>query len=472
MSPNFPRLAAAWELLATARQKSGDTVGAENALRASLAADPGRIAAAAKLAGMLTPRHRAKEAIALLAPLAAGAADPALLTAYGAALRSEGRNEEAVEFYQRALNATPEGPEAEHNLAGALGDAHQFGESLEVVSGALARGLEAPETWLVQGRSLSGLGRFDEAEASFRKAIERRPTYIDAHQDLAQLIWMRTEDVETASRDLNAALRLFPSDAALVLAKARLFEYAAGDLAAYSVLAEPAASRSHDPMVQTAAAGLAMSFDPDVALRHAQHAHSVAPADAAVQAMLSRAYLAVGMADAAARIAESLASDWPEDQQPVTLAATAWRMLGDFRYRDLFDYGCLVKSQTIETPAGWTTLAAYLHDLAISLRAAHRLRAHPIGQSLRGGAQTSQSLTRSEDPAIKAFFLAIDQPIRNYIEALAGRDDVLGRRAGRDYRFRRGLVSAAQARRTSRRSYPPARLDLVGLSRRAAGGDR
>ena len=58
-----------------------------------------------------------------------------------------------------------------------------------------------------------------------------------------------------------------------------------------------------------------------------------------------------------------------------------------------------------------------------------------MGQSLRQGTQTSQSLTRSDDPAIRAFFAAIDAPIRAYIAMLAERDDDLGRRVTTGYRF-------------------------------------
>ena len=51
-----------------------------------------------------------------------------------------------------------------------------------------------------------GLGRFDEAEDAFREAIRRRPNYPDAHAELGQLIWMRTQDVAAASEALDEAL--------------------------------------------------------------------------------------------------------------------------------------------------------------------------------------------------------------------------------------------------------------------------
>ena len=98
-------------------------------------------------------------------------------------------------------------------------------------------------------------------------------------------------------------------------------------------------------------------------------------------------------------------------------------------------YERLVRSYELETPAGWPNLEAFLVELADHLKTLHVLRAHPIGQSLRHGAQTGQSLARSEAPVVKAFFAAIDAPIRSYIDGLKGRDDVLGARVATGYRF-------------------------------------
>ncbi len=430
-----PHLAAAQELLAVALDQTGDRAGAEQALRAAYAAEPGRPGATARLAALLTATFRAAEAIELLAPFMDSATDEALLRAYGAALKSEGRLEEAVVYYDRALQALPMSPEAVHNFASALCDAHHFGESLRVVGRAFDKGLDAPEAWLVRGRSLSGLGRHDEAEVSFREAIRRRPHFADAHAELAQLVWMRTEDVEAASEAVDEALRARRGDPFLTLVKARLLEYAVGDEASFEVLRSLAEIRAYDSSVQTAAARLLLSLDPETALAHAERAAKAAPDSAPARSALAQANLALGRADAAAEIAEGLRRAWPNDQQPLALLAVAWRLSGDPRYRKLYDYQRLVRPYAIETPSGWKTLPAYLADLADSLNRLHQLRGHPFGQSLRKGAQTGQDLTRSEDPTIRAFFAAIDAPILAYIAVLAQRDDDLGRRVTAGYRF-------------------------------------
>jgi tetratricopeptide (TPR) repeat protein len=429
-----PDLAAAQELLGAALEQAGDRVGAQQALRAALAAEPGRARAATRLAALLTATFRAAEAIEILRPSAETSDDVRLLMVYGAALKSDGRADEAVIYYERARQALPMSAEAEHNLAGALGDAHRFDESLRVVGRAFDKGLDAPETWLVQGRALMGLGRFDEAEDAFREAIRRRPNYPDAHAELGQLIWMRTQDVAAASEALDEALRT-RDDTPLTLVKARLLEYAVGEEAGYEAVRGLAGERALDPAVQTAAARLSLSIDPEVALLHAQKAVAAAPNSAPALSALAQANLALGRADVAAEIADGLRLAWPNDQQPLAILAVAWRILGDPRYRKLYDYQRLVQPYALETPTGWATLEAYLTDLAESLTRLQRLNGHPVGQSLRQGAQTNQMLTRSEEPSIRAFFVAIDAPIRAYINVLAKRQDDLGRRVTSGYRF-------------------------------------
>jgi tetratricopeptide (TPR) repeat protein len=431
-----PDMAAAHQLLAGALEASGDGVGAEAAWRAALALDPSLAAAAVRLAVRLTARRRPGEAIDILAPfVASAAADIDLLTAYGAALKLEGRHEDAADAYRRAAEIAPASGVAEHNLAGALGDAHRFAESEAATRRAFAKGLDAPETWLVRGRALQGLYEFEEAEEAFRQAIRRRPAYASAHGDLAQLIWMRTENLGEACEALDAALSANPSDAPLALAKAKLLEYTGDKGEAYGALSGPLARGGADPELLVTAALLSMADNPGLALAHAEEAAAVAPGSGPVNAALCQANLALGRAEVAAGIAEGLCRDWPLDQYPVALAATAYRMLGDPRYGALYDYDRLVRVQTIDTPAGWSTLNDYLGELATRLRALQKLRGHPIGQSLRHGAQTGQSLERSNDPVIAAFFTAIDAPIRAYIDVLRGHDDVLGRRVGKGYRF-------------------------------------
>ena len=116
-----------------------------------------------------------------------------------------------------ALAAQPTDRVSWHNLAAAEGDLGHAAEAEAAARRAIELGITAPETRLVLARALQSLRKLDEAESMFKKAIALRPTYADAHRDLAQLIWMRTGRTEDALKKLSRALRESPADAALHL---------------------------------------------------------------------------------------------------------------------------------------------------------------------------------------------------------------------------------------------------------------
>jgi hypothetical protein len=138
-------------------------------------------------------------------------------------------------------------------------------------------------------------------------------------------------------------------------------------------------------------------------------------------------------AEAAAKSASAALSKEPNDQHALAFLTTAWRLLGDPRYRRLCDYETMISAHEIETPRGWAHLGDYLDDLASALRELHVYRTHPLGQSLRGGSQTDRSLVVSENPVIQAFFSSVDRPILRHIAGLGAAEDPLRRRIASGY---------------------------------------
>lgn len=409
---------------------------AEASLRRALALDPGFGPAAVGLADLLTPAGEAEAALAVLDRAAKAArADLGVLTAQGEALKALGRFDEAIAAFERATAAAPQSGVAEHNLAAILGDRERYAECEAATRRAFAKGLDAPETWLVRGRALMGLGRLDEAEAAFREALRRRPDDAMALAELTQLIWMRTEDLAAACAPADEAIRAAPAAPGPRLAKAKMLDYA-GDLAgAYAELAALPSAVSDDPAIHVRAAQLLSVTDPDRAVAHAERAAVLAPDDVPTAQALAATYLAAGRPEAALRVAVDLRERVPLDQNVIALMVNAWRLLGDPQAAAFCDYDTLVRGAEIDTPDGWPSLEAYLADLAASLAPLHPLRAHPLGQSLRGGTQTLQGLDKLDDPVIKAFFTAIDGPIRRYMSALGRGDDPLRRRYTGAYRL-------------------------------------
>lgn len=414
----------------------------ERRLRAAHAANPRATAPAVALAELLVASGRAAEAVAVTTPAAQSPeADLNLWTVRGLALKMLSQFDEAIEAYRRGIQVSPRSGVAEHNLAGAYGDTERYVECEAATRRAFAKGLDAPETWLVHARALFGQGRIEEAIDACREAIRRRPNYLDAHGDLAKMLWMRSEEAKTACAELDAAIQAHPETPLLRLKKAKLLE-SAGDVAgAYAALAPVLARPGIDPELLMAASQILVISDPVLALTHAARALASIPQNPLAAATLCEANLAAGRADVAEEIAQGLCEYAPYQQHSIALLATAWRILGDPRYRARFDYQRLVKSWMLDTPPGWHSLEAFLFDLRRSLEQLHPLRGHPIGQSLRHGSQTLQGLDKSDDPVVRAFFYAIDRPIRDHLASLgAGTDPLRCRSTGR-YKFN-GVWSA------------------------------
>ena len=97
------------------------------------------------------------------------------------------------------------------------------------------------------------------------------------------------------------------------------------------------------------------------------------------------------------------------------MQTTALRLLSDPGYEALCDYDEMVLSQILETPPGWSDLASFLAELTSRLNALHNPHGHRLlYQSLRQGTETTQDLSRNQDPVIQALFHAFAAPIAHY----------------------------------------------------------
>jgi tetratricopeptide (TPR) repeat protein len=325
-------------------------------------------------------------------------------------LLAEGRDEEAVLAWRALVEAEPEHPAAEYGFAATLYTVGREEEAEAACRRALGKGLDGPEPWLFLGRLLTLQSRLEEAEAAFAEAVGRDPLSPEAQRELAQLVWMRTADVARARAALDAA----PPTAALTAVTVKLLQDADAHAAAYALATQRA---DRDPSLQVLAARAALRVDPQACDHHLALAPPwVNPASRAKGEI--EADLALGRAEQAARRAEALSAACPQDHYVTALKAAAWRMAGDERVRALYDYERLVKAYRLDPPEGWTTLEAYLADLERVLDRLHGPLTHPIGQSLRHGSQTQRSLLDYPDPEIRAFFQAIDAPIRRHIAAI------------------------------------------------------
>ncbi|WP_187300538.1 putative 2OG-Fe(II) oxygenase [Mizugakiibacter sediminis] len=406
------------------------------ALRQAHALDPGFPRAVAALAHYLREHGQAAEALALLDDAARrGVADAELSIERGYALQALRCADDALASFRRAAAQAPASAAAARHLGAALLAAHRYAEAGDAFRDAIAKGEDTPELWLALAHARVGHDAFAAAEAACLEALRRHPGHAEAHQRLAEVRWLCSGDLAAATAALDAALAARPEAVDLLALKSALHAAAGDEAGAYALAADAAARRADDAGLQIGAAHAALRVDAARAVAHAERALALAPRHPAAIAALADAQLAAGRADLAERCAAQVLATQPYDQHMLAVRATAWRLLGDARYRALYDYATLVRARPIDTPPGWPDLAAYLADLAASLRRLHVTRAHPLDQSLRHGSQTTHDLARADDPAIRAFFAAIDGPIREHIAALGAGDDPVRARRRDGYRL-------------------------------------
>lgn len=466
-----PRYVEGLRLLAGTKQALGDTSQAESLLRRALEIEPLSPATLATLAELLLLSGRSAEAVPLLRraiqatppfPRAAfllarhylssgqpalalevatpwcngGNADADLSALHIAAYAALGRQGEAVANYRRLVAQAPDNAVAAHALAVALNAAQQPQEAERIARQTLLRTPPTAALHFTHARSLLGLERFDDAELALRECVRLDPRRAEAHDRLAELIWMRTGDIVEATRSLDQALEKLPHDDALRATKAALLQGAGDARGAFACLAESAARPQAHPSVLIRAGLAAMDFDPAAALTLAERALRALPDNHTARKLLCAGYL--GLGDGAKALAEcaTLLKATPDDQYLIAMQTTALRLLNDPRYESFCDYDRMVQSTVIEAPPGWTDLGSFLTELAARLTALHNPHGHRLlYQSLRRGTETTQDLSRSNDPVIQALFRSFAAPIARYRDHIGQGDDALRRRNRGPARF-------------------------------------
>lgn len=109
---------------------------------------------------------------------------PPAMNALGLALRSQGRNDEAIAAFRATLQAEPGHAHAHRHLARLLHQRAALGEAIEHYRQALARIDGDADLWNELGVALTDAGRLAEARTAYREALARRPTYHQVESNL------------------------------------------------------------------------------------------------------------------------------------------------------------------------------------------------------------------------------------------------------------------------------------------------
>ncbi|MBA3988982.1 MAG: hypothetical protein C0463_07620 [Idiomarina sp.] len=345
------------------------------------------------------------------------------------------RHDIALQLYIKAQQQFTGSYVAEHNLASMYGDMKQFEAARTHASMALQKGSKAPQTWLVLARSLMGGQQFSEAADAYLNAIRLQPSNFEAQREWAQLTWMLTGDIDASTHWIDAALsrlRVAP----LLLLKAKIYEYA-GDLpSASNVLRRALHVWPNDgALIEAAIINDILQREFDLVPTRVSMLLEHYPNKLQSLAVASYAYAATGEAEQALQAANRASAIDPLSQQAIACQATALRLLylqhGQQQHLDayqaLYDYDTLVTKTELDVPSGWSSLAAYIDDLAGALKSLHPFKTHPFGQSVRSGSQLPDILSYNQ-PVINAFEQAIAGPIARHLAQVGQGEHPLRRR--------------------------------------------
>jgi protein O-mannosyl-transferase len=137
--------------------------------------------------------------------------DPLAHNNLGNALLSIGRNREAIEHYQQALQLKPNYTDARIDLGIALSQEGRYEEAIEIFQNVLQAEPGHPEVHCNLGVALAKCGKLEEAIKEYQKALRLKPDYFNAYYNLGNSLSAAGRPQEAIVQYLQA-LRLDPKD--------------------------------------------------------------------------------------------------------------------------------------------------------------------------------------------------------------------------------------------------------------------
>ena len=401
LSAQAPHAPDAWQLLGMCLDGSGHHAQAALAFERALGLAPGN-AVVAKNYGLCLARQ-------------------------GRALRTDGRLEAAEPVLRKAVTLAPGQPSAWVDLGAVLRMLGQIEEGLAAFRRAeeLLRGRGAVPAELrdaING-TLVDAGRPTEALPAARALVAEHPGHAPAHETLAHLLWEYGQALAPGEDPLSTfleAARARPGDRALQLALARMLVSAGRAGEALEIVRAQREREPEDPHLQWFAADALDALqrhDEAFALYERAARSGLADVPAFLNARARQAFRTRRI-ELAGECALRVVRIDPRNQEGWSHLGTVWRLAGDEREHWLCDYERLVGHVSIEPPAGFDDLEAFLAALATTLESLHGAGREPVNQSVRGGTQTAGRLFGRNDRVIRAAEASVHAAVERWLAQL------------------------------------------------------
>jgi predicted TPR repeat methyltransferase len=121
-----------------------------------------------------------------------------------------GRLQQAEQLYRAILQAQPFHPEANHNLGVLARQAGQPAAGLPYLKTALAVNPGSGKYLMSYTETLRALGKIDEVAAAYRRALELKPDFAEAHNNLGNALQL-LQQLDGAAASFRRALEIKPA---------------------------------------------------------------------------------------------------------------------------------------------------------------------------------------------------------------------------------------------------------------------
>ena len=159
----------------------------------------------------------------------------------GNALQEQGKLEEAIEAYNKALAIKPDYADAYNNMGVTLQDQGKLEEAIEAYNKALAIKPDYAEAYNNMGVTLKEQGKLEEAIEAYNKALAIKPDYADAYNNMGVALQDQGK-LEEAIEAYNKALAIKPDYAEAYRYLSLLTKYTPNDrqiIEVYDLLKHP-----------------------------------------------------------------------------------------------------------------------------------------------------------------------------------------------------------------------------------------
>ncbi|HUB67574.1 MAG TPA: tetratricopeptide repeat protein [Candidatus Methylacidiphilales bacterium] len=140
----------------------------------------------------------------------------------GSALAREGRTDEAIAQFQKALKLEPDYPEAHNNLGDALLREGQVNEATEQFQDALKINPQFADAHYDLGLALAHRGEIDEGIGQFQEALKIDPLLTEARYNIGVALLQKGQ-LNEAITQFQEALKINPGDAQIYLGLGNAF---------------------------------------------------------------------------------------------------------------------------------------------------------------------------------------------------------------------------------------------------------